>query len=162
MTQVTRWTLMLTVIISGAYTLARAADERSTGWYSPQEADFRPVYKRDQANKTVQSWGEYWGWVQTFYAGNWLSSGWTSDCKNIIAGVKLVSKYKELQSLLNPLGRKIAGEWAKDNDVRKIDTEDLQRWGDQMRSAKAKDAGTGDELKRVILTIQSEVNKKVG
>ena len=45
--------------------------------YTPAKEDFLPEYERDRANGKVQTWDQYWGWVQAFYAGNLLSDGWT-------------------------------------------------------------------------------------
>ena len=47
---------------------------------------------------------------------------------------------KALQSALcflgqSFLGQKIGHEWARDNNVRVIDTADLEAWGDRLRSS---------------------------
>jgi len=132
------------------------------GWYAPIEADFRPEYDRDTVNQKVQSWTEYWGWIRQFYAGNFLSEGWTKQGRACVAVVKGKAVRDELIKMLNELGKEIAKEWAKDNGIRKISTVDLQRWGSTLRSARIKDNGTGHVLKATLQAIRQEAEKKLG
>ena len=40
---------------------------------------------------------------------------------------------KKKQYVLTSMGNKIGREWCKSNDVRKIDTAMLKKWGDKLR-----------------------------
>ena len=64
--------------------------------------------------------------------------------------------------MLNSVGKEIACEWAKDYNVRKVSSADLLTWGKSLEQAKAKDDGTGVELRRVIEDIRVQYKKKRG
>lgn len=101
------------------------------------ESYFRAHYEKDAANKGKQTWNDYWSWVQTFYKGKTFPPvpGWASREKEI--GAKVPAAHAELVKV----GRTLAGEWAKDNAVRKVSTSDLQTWGKSFSdAARSKDA----------------------
>jgi hypothetical protein len=129
--------------------------------YSPNEEDFRPIYDADTAVQKVQTWRDYWSWVNQFYKGNFLSSGWTKQCGRALAVVKAEATRDELRGMLNVVGRRIAGEWSKDNNLRKIDTADLQSIGRRFQDAAAKDDGSGKVLRALIEKIRGEVEQRL-
>ena len=43
----------------------------------PDDAELFAAYQSDRSNQKMQSWGQYRGWVQTFYKGNLMSDGWS-------------------------------------------------------------------------------------
>jgi hypothetical protein len=133
----------------------------ATEWYSPREADFRPEYDRDAANQARESWGEYWSWVQTFYQGNFLSPGWTSQGTATLRGVRSEKTRDELRSDLNELGRRVAAEWSKDNGVRKIDTAALRALGGRITKASQRDDGSGQAIQEELKAIRGEVDAKL-
>jgi hypothetical protein len=139
---------------------ARGADEEVT-WYAPTKEDFRPEYDRDRANQKVQTWAQYWGWVESFYKGNLLSEGWTQKGQECVAVVKSEPERRKFIKDLNELGVRIAKEWAKDNALRKISTADLNRWGAALREAGRKDDGTGKSLRSTLQKVQAEVDRKL-
>ncbi|MFC1529862.1 hypothetical protein ACFL6R_03995 [Gemmatimonadota bacterium] len=104
-------------------------------FYLPVSEHFRLRYELDQRNRNRQRWNRYWGWIKTFYAGNILARGWTEQCGRILEALPADYEREALIGRMNVLGRLIAAEWAKDNNVRVIATSDLQRWGGQMRRA---------------------------
>ncbi len=59
-----------------------------------------------------------------------------------------------LRNRLFVLGRRVGHEWARDNDVRKIDTGDLKRWGASLKSAVNSDS--------VLTVIERKAMKKLG
>jgi len=63
--------------------------------------------------------------------------------------------------MLDNLGRQIAGEWAKDNGIRKIDTPALQVWGARLKEAKRQDSGDGLRIRAALQAVQREVNQKL-
>jgi hypothetical protein len=130
-------------------------------WYAPREADFRPGYDRDRANQMKESWSEYWSWVQTFYTGNFLSSGWTAQGAATLQSVRSEKARDELRADFNELGRRVAAEWAKDNAVRKIDTASLRVLGGRITKAAERDDGSGQSIQKELEAIQAEVNDKL-
>lgn len=127
--------------------------------YVPKAEDFRPRYEADRANQARQSWADYWGWVQTFYKGNFFQAGWTSRCEGLLQGIRSEETRKQLRSQLNRVGMEVAGEWAKDNGVRKIDTAKITDFGQRLEAARKKDGGSGRILLNEIESIQKETAK---
>jgi hypothetical protein len=128
--------------------------------YTPVEADFRPTYDADKKNQRVQPWREYWSWVSQYYRGNLFSQGWTRECTFLLSAVKNAKTRDELRGMLNALGKRMAAEWSKDNNVRKIDTRELQSIGRRFLEARRKDNGSGKVIRELIETLWDEVQKK--
>lgn len=76
-------------------------------------------------------------WYRKFQEGTFLIRGWQSRKKDILAAVPAAKK-KEVDDLLETLGRKIGKEWAKEKHLRRIDTTMLQRWGEGLKKSKKK------------------------
>jgi hypothetical protein len=129
--------------------------------YLPKEADFRPEYERDQANQRVQSWNEYWGWIRSFYGGNFGWEGWVRVSKENLGTVTAADVRKELITLHNDLGRRVAREWAKDNGLRKISTNDLVRWNRAIQKARRSERGSGARLKAALEAIDAEATRQL-
>ena len=64
----------------------------------------------------------------------------------------------EMGELLETLGKKIGMEWARDNDVRRIDTAQLQQWGKDLQNASQKGS---EALADQIQQLNGEVDKKL-
>jgi hypothetical protein len=62
-------------------------------------------------------------------------------------------KRQAIQDDLLSLGRMIAGEWAKPNSCRKIDSDRLRAWGNRMKAAAERDSGNGAEIQNEINSI---------
>ena len=75
---------------------------------------------------------EYRKWLKTFYEGSFLVKGWTARKKELLASME---GQGEAEKILDELGKLIGDEWAKDNRTRKIDTDDVKRWGEQLQEA---------------------------
>ena len=73
-------------------------------------------------------------WYKVFQEGNVLSEGWVTISTNILMKVT-PSQQKEQQEALYELGDKIGREWAKNNEVRKINTNMLKKWGKILEDA---------------------------
>jgi hypothetical protein len=132
------------------------------GWYAPIESDFRREYERDTANQRLQTWNQYWSWVTTFYNGNLLSAGWSSQAQSSIELVKSEKMQNELIILVNELGKQISMEWAKGQGAGKISTADLIRWSPTLVAARRAENGSGERLKEAVLKIRAEVARKLG
>jgi hypothetical protein len=112
----------------------------------PDDAELFAAYQSDRSNQKVQSWGQYRGWVQTFYKGNLMSEGWTRFGEVTVIIVKSPAARPAVTTHVNELGRIISLEWAKDSSVRKITTADLRRWNEVMATARQSDDGSGQQI----------------
>jgi hypothetical protein len=129
--------------------------------YTPVEADIRAEYQRDLSNQKLQTWREYWGWVQNFYKGNLLADGWTKYSETTLNVVKAEADRRMILTKLNRLGKVIGQEWAKDGKVRRITTTDLRRWNDAIVEARRRDDGTGQGITKAIDTIREQAEKQL-
>jgi hypothetical protein len=96
---------------------------------------------------------EYRKWLKTFYEGSFLVKGWTARKEELLASME---EQDEAEKMLDELGKLIGGEWAKDNRVRKIDTDDVKRWGEQLQEAKG---GTDKKIIAELKKIKKDVTK---
>jgi hypothetical protein len=135
--------------------------ERVLALYAPAKDDFRREYHRDLANGKLQTWDQYWAWVQTFYAGNLLSDGWTKRGDQSLAAIKSRKNLQDLVERYNALGKIVSREWAKDYAVRKISTADLRRWHQAMADAVRTDNGSGERIKQALDSIRVQVEKQL-
>ena len=103
------------------------------------------------ANKDQQ------GWYKKFYEGTFLVKGWKSRMNDVLKGLPPKDK-GEMGELLETLGKKIGMEWARDNDVRRIDTAQLQQWGKDLQNASQKGS---EALADQIQQLHGEVDKKL-
>jgi hypothetical protein len=143
-----------------AATSTRGEPPMDAHWYAPLPADFRPHYQRDAANRSKQTWEQYWGWVKSFYAGNFFTQGWTDRATGLVEHVRPDVERSRLRTKLNTLGREICVEWAKDYDTRTIDSADLLAWGKMMEKARDRDDGTGAEIDRTLDAIRQDHRRK--
>ena len=127
---------------------------------TPRPDDFRPEYDRDAANQRLQSWDDYWGWVKTYYRGNFLAGGWAAEARTCLDKVTTPAARRELTEALNALGKLGSREWAKDATVRKITTDDVRAWGKRLDQARRREDGTGTELLATVRTIRTEAERK--
>jgi hypothetical protein len=112
----------------------------------PDDAELFAAYQSDRSNQKVQSWGQYRGWVQTFYKGNLMSEGWSKFGEVTASTVKSATARQAVVGQITELGRVISLEWAKDSSVRKITTADLRRWNELMATARQSDDGSGQRI----------------
>ena len=93
-------------------------------------------------------------WFKTFHEGNFLSEGWQEITAYLLARTPAEQQARQKNALDN-LGRKIALEWCRDNDVRKVDSTMLQEWGGLLK----KTANTNPaDLPKTIAYIDEEVD----
>jgi hypothetical protein len=130
--------------------------------YTPAKDDYRPEYERDRANGKVQTWDQYWGWVQAFYAGNLLSDGWTKHGEQSLAVIKSGENRQDLVEQYNELGKIVSRDWAKDYAIRKITTPDLRRWHETVTEAVRTDDGSGKKIKTALDKVREQAEKQLG
>ncbi len=88
-------------------------------------------------------------WFKKFYEGSFLIKGWKHRMQELLQAVP-DSDREKAKDLLEGLGQKIGREWARENRLRRIDTATLQKWGDDLRSAKRKGAAVLVEKIRIL------------
>lgn len=93
-------------------------------------------------------------WYTKFQNGIMLFSGWKEISEEILSFLPPEER-PETQHLLETLGIRIGTEWSKDNSERRIDTDQLQAWGDKLRLAR--DTGA-PQLADTVKKISDEVN----
>lgn len=71
-----------------------------------------------------------------FLNGVFWIKGWNARVKEILQVVPEEDKV-EMKKLLDELGEKIGREWARDTGIRKIDSDMLKKWGNQLKEAVA-------------------------
>ncbi len=96
-------------------------------------------------------------WFKKFQEGTLLAKGWKARVKEIIKPFRSPER-ERLQQELEILGEQIGREWAKDNNIRKIDTKMLQNWGESLVAAKDRGA---DSLIDEIQEIRVNVDKLI-
>jgi len=101
----------------------------------PGQQHFVTIYNDDPDNQRVQSIEDYLGWILSFYQGSLLSPmGWNDMSSAVLTGMG-DTELSRAADLREQLGLLIAAEWAKDNDIRLIDTALLSLWGEVMVTA---------------------------
>ena len=147
--------VLVASVLIGSGTLA---DENLNGAQVDQwQPSFKQVWTADAACAQRESWDSYWKWVQRFFLGYLFSAGWFHDMAPVTSKVTDGGKRQAIQDELVGLGRTIAGEWAKPNSCRKIDTARLREWGGDVKAATSRDAGDGHEIQSELDSINRNV-----
>ena len=92
-------------------------------------------------------------WCKTSYEGNLLADGWHEITAYLLSRTPEEERAAQRVALDN-LGRKIVLEWARPNDVRKVDTDMLRDWGGVLKKTARENP---EQLARVIAVIDQEV-----
>ncbi len=71
---------------------------------------------------------------QKFLKGTFLIKGWNARSEEILQATAGKNR-DEIKALLSRVGVKIGREWARDSNVRRIDTPMLQKWGKELKEA---------------------------
>lgn len=93
-------------------------------------------------------------WFIKFIEGTFFTDGWQEIASDILVSLPDEIRQEKKRKLLE-LGNKIGREWCKDNDIRRIDTGMLKKWGDMLKSASR---DKPHHLLRMIEHINSEVD----
>ncbi len=105
----------------------------------PPQAHFLGLYEADLANQALQTRQQYLEWVVRFYEGSqYMALGWNAIAESVLVDLS-DRRRAQLSRQLDELGKAISGEWAKDNQVRRIDTAMLSLWGAVMQADFAPD-----------------------
>ncbi|MCI5132669.1 MAG: hypothetical protein D3904_14420 [Candidatus Electrothrix sp. EH2] len=93
-------------------------------------------------------------WFTTFQEGTFYVQGWKDITSEILEKVTQESEKEKLRQTLDNLGLRIGYEWSKRNDIRKINTDMLEQWGDTLQDTAEENP---DNLPVVIADIQEKV-----
>ena len=155
------WVAFAVLLSLGALAPEAVADENTalharntTVLDVPDDAELFAAYQTDRSNQKVQSWGQYRGWVQTFYRGNLMSEGWSKFGEVTLSTVRPAAARQAVIAHINEVGRIISLEWAKDSSVRKITTADLRSWNEAMATARQSDDGSGRQIIAALRTVR--------
>tara|TARA_R100001377_G_scaffold52954_2_gene31096 strand:- start:769 stop:1338 length:570 start_codon:yes stop_codon:yes gene_type:complete len=100
----------------------------------PQQSYFQRLYREDGGNQERQSEVEYLVWVARFYEGwEMMPIGWRDISDSVLVDLEPV-QYRTVDGHLERIGAQISGEWAKDNEVRQIDSRMLSLWAGVMQA----------------------------
>jgi hypothetical protein len=124
----------------------------------PPESRFAAVYASDARNRERQDMQEYFDWVLRFYKGNGLVPGWRAQEQTLAQ--LMGGEYEEVAEGIRELGRTVAAEWAKHNEVRRIDSDMLMVWGGVLRSA-AKEHRAGRVVEQLTADARAVVEGKL-
>ncbi len=101
----------------------------------PGQRVFIDAYSADEENQHRQSQTEYLQWVLNFYQGNLAyQSGWGA-IQAFVFEAPTAEPGTRMNDQLSRLGIAIGSEWAKDNDIRLIDSRMLSLWGSTIQLA---------------------------
>jgi len=100
----------------------------------PQQGYFKQLYREDGGNKVRQSEVEYLVWVARFYEGwEMMPIGWDDISESVLVDLEPV-QFSTIDGHLERIGARISSEWAKDNEVRQIDSRMLSLWASVMQA----------------------------
>lgn len=101
---------------------------------------FVSTYEQDSLLDEYQSLDEYLYWVRSFYKGTALyPHGWSDISEDILAATEDADRSLERERRLATLGRDIAAEWAKANEIRRVDNRHLAVWSEAARRSVGED-----------------------
>jgi hypothetical protein len=139
--------LQTVAIVSQVFVLAACLGTGELTWPAsiPEKSYFESVYELDVDNQLLQGRRDYLEWIKSFYLGTTLyPTGWLE----IEARALNLSEEKQREALtllFAELGKKIGGEWAKENELRVIDNRLLAIWGSTIQ------LGVGTEFSRAVI-----------
>ena len=108
----------------------------------PQEY-FIAAFQADESARLYQTQDDYLLWITRFYIGNSLTPGWIGLTEQLMERLGTQANRAEVSERVYRLGAIIGSEWAKDNEVRKLNTRNAAVWRDALREAV--DRGEVDE-----------------
>lgn len=103
------------------------------------------------------------GWYIRFWTGSckqlrvFCMSGapyWSAIVERLLAGVP-VERRERMRARLVLLGQRIGYEWAKENDIRRIDDSDIRRWSSDLQRNTA-------NPEPAVLRIEQQARQKLG
>lgn len=119
----------------------------------PPQSYFEDIYRQDVINAKKQALDQYLTWVIRFYQGSEIyPNGWNVVTRDVLLSLKSPEAARDVETEMADIGLLIAGEWAKNNETRQINTRHVSIWG----NAVLKSIEHG-ETKAIIDRVQGDV-----
>jgi hypothetical protein len=121
---------LLSLLLSACVSIR---DPSASAWpeHIPPRKFFVEAYQAEVELQAVQPLEDYLQWVISFYEGStFYPRGWSDLTEEQLQLIEDEQLARRRKTQLHLLGRDIAAEWAKDNDLRRVDTRHLAIWGE--------------------------------
>jgi len=77
-------------------------------------------------------------WIVRFYHGTLIyPNGWNRASERFLASIDTQQEKEKMAPRLYDLGIQIANEWARDNEIRRINSMNVATWGSALRTSAA-------------------------
>jgi hypothetical protein len=118
--------LLLVGLLAGC---ASTPPEEDWPQHIPERSCFIELWRADAENREAQDVDEYLTWVVRFYEGlRPIALPWRDITTAVVADLEGDQRAEAL-ARMERLGLRISAEWAKENELRVIDTGMLSVWG---------------------------------
>ena len=127
----------------------------------PKYDYFLNLYQRDTVNASIQPQDQYLSWVIRFYQGWELyPKGWNDITQDVLLSIKAPALAGDVKDKMVGLGLSIAGEWAKNNETRIINTRHVAIWGNALLKS-LQQGETLEIIDRVAADVQDLISKRI-
>ena len=141
----------LLILVCGCITPQYIPGQWPTGM--PAESFYQKMYDLDEENQKHQPRELYLTWILRFYKGYSIAPGWHPTEASIYKDMT-DEQYRVMAPKMDYLGQIMSAEWAKSEQVRRINTGMLQIWAGVMRKA-LKIGRMGEVVDRVLTDVES-------
>lgn len=155
MSIVFRFPLVLVLCFQCSLALGGSLDKENTSTAIEDVKQLQNQHKKEAEELLSRLTREEREWYEKFQNGLMLFSGWKEISQDILSELP-ADEQPSFEELLEDMGARIGAEWSKDNDIRRIDTDQLRSWGDQLREASKKDPPS---LTQTVMAISTEVDQ---
>lgn len=100
----------------------------------PDQELFIQAYQADTVNQALQTEDDYLYWVNRFYNGANLVPGWLGITSGVLERTDK-PEYASVKAQMDSLGLRIGKEWARNNQIRLLNTRSASVWRDALLEA---------------------------
>lgn len=155
--------LLAVFALVSAVSRSTSAHADTQGSFEAKFAQWKPAFaaawNSDSACAQHESLNSYIDWIHSFYFD---SSGWFDQSNLIVSKIVDPAVAAAITADLERLGKRIAPEWAKPNDCRKVRTfgadQSLQAYAQILNTAEGSDSAEGTKLTAAIAEIQQKLD----
>lgn len=111
------------------------AKHPQTSWHDslPPKQYFINKYKALPGEHNSTEIDNHLVWIKRFYLGSRLySKGWLDVSQLVSNSLSNPNEINDIEGRMHQLGKTIVVEWAQDNSIRKINTQNLIIWGNAL------------------------------